>query len=55
MLQNFAMLKKVVCDVADKLIQESEFDMKYHVGTMIEIMRNDKKDYRNSQHFAFAF
>ena len=25
-------VKKVVCDVADKLIQESELDMKYHVG-----------------------
>lgn len=32
-------VKKVVCDVADKLIQKSEFDMKYHVGTMIEIPR----------------
>ena len=32
-------VKNVVCDVADKLIQESEFDMKYHVGTMIEIPR----------------
>ncbi len=32
-------VKKVVCEVADKLIQESEFDMKYHVGTMIEIPR----------------
>lgn len=32
-------VKKVVCDVADKLIQGSEFDMKYHVGTMIEIPR----------------
>ena len=32
-------IKKVVCEVADKLIQESEFDMKYHVGTMIEIPR----------------
>ena len=32
-------VKKVVCDVADKLIQESEFDMKYHVGTRIEIPR----------------
>ena len=32
-------VKKVVCDVADKLIQESEFDMKYHVGTMIEFPR----------------
>ena len=32
-------VKKVVCDVADKLIQESDFDMKYHVGTMIEIPR----------------
>lgn len=32
-------VKKVVCQVADKLIQESEFDMKYHVGTMIEIPR----------------
>ena len=32
-------VKKVVCDIADKLIQESELDMKYHVGTMIEIPR----------------
>lgn len=32
-------VKKVVCDVADKLVQESELDMKYHVGTMIEIPR----------------
>lgn len=32
-------VKKVVCEVADKLIQESEFDMKYHVGTMIETPR----------------
>ena len=32
-------VKKVVCEVGDKLIQESEFDMKYHVGTMIEIPR----------------
>ena len=32
-------VKKVVCEVADKLIQESELDMKYHVGTMIEIPR----------------
>ena len=32
-------VKKVVCQVAHKLIQESEFDMKYHVGTMIEIPR----------------
>ena len=32
-------VKKVVCEVADKLIQKSEFDMKYHVGTMIEIPR----------------
>ena len=35
----FRYVKKVVCDVADKLIQESELDMKYHVGTMIEIPR----------------
>ena len=32
-------VKKVVCDVADHLIQESGVDMKYHVGTMIEIPR----------------
>ena len=32
-------VKKIVCEVADKLIQESELDMKYHVGTMIEIPR----------------
>ncbi len=32
-------VKKVVCDVADELIQENEIEMKYHVGTMIEIPR----------------
>ena len=32
-------VKKVVCDVADQLIQENEVEMKYHVGTMIEIPR----------------
>ncbi len=32
-------VKKVVCDVADQLIQENEIEMKYHVGTMIEIPR----------------
>ena len=32
-------VKDVVCAEADKLIAESGVDMKYHVGTMIEIPR----------------
>ena len=32
-------VKHIVCEVADELIQESGVDMKYHVGTMIEIPR----------------
>ena len=32
-------VKDIVCKVADKLIKEANSDMKYHVGTMIEIPR----------------
>jgi len=32
-------VKKIICEVADQLIKESGLDMKYHVGTMIEIPR----------------
>jgi len=32
-------VKKLVTDTADKLIKEAGIDMKYHVGTMIEIPR----------------
>ena len=32
-------VKKVVCETADKIIAEAGVDMKYHVGTMIEIPR----------------
>ena len=32
-------VKKLICETADKLIAESGLDMKYHVGTMIEIPR----------------
>lgn len=32
-------VKNIVCEVADTLIQEAGSDMKYHVGTMIEIPR----------------
>ena len=32
-------VKNIVCEVADALIQEANVDMKYHVGTMIEIPR----------------
>ena len=32
-------VKKIICDTADKLIKESGLNMKYHVGTMIEIPR----------------
>ena len=50
-------VKKVVCDVADKLIQESELDMKYHVGTMIEIPRAAlTADYiaKKAEYFSFG-
>ena len=32
-------VKKIICEVADELIAKSGLDMKYHVGTMIEIPR----------------
>ena len=32
-------VKDVVCEVADEVIKEAKADMKYHVGTMIEIPR----------------
>ena len=32
-------VKNIICETADKLIAESGLDMKYHVGTMIEIPR----------------
>lgn len=32
-------VKKLICDTADKLIKEAGVNMKYHVGTMIEIPR----------------
>ena len=32
-------VKNIVCETADKIIQENGIDMKYHVGTMIEIPR----------------
>ena len=32
-------VKKIICEVADELIKEAGVDMKYHVGTMIEIPR----------------
>jgi pyruvate,orthophosphate dikinase len=32
-------VKRIICETADKLIKEAGSDMKYHVGTMIEIPR----------------
>ena len=32
-------VKNIICETADKLIAEAGIDMKYHVGTMIEIPR----------------
>ena len=32
-------VKNIICEVADQLIKESGLNMKYHVGTMIEIPR----------------
>ncbi len=32
-------VKKIVCDTADSIIKEAGVDLKYHVGTMIEIPR----------------
>jgi len=37
--KELAFVKKIICETADKLIAESGLDMKYHVGTMIEIPR----------------
>ncbi len=38
-VKELAYVKKIVCDTADKLIKEAKSDMKYKVGTMIEIPR----------------
>ena len=32
-------VKKIICETADKIIKEAGVNMKYHVGTMIEIPR----------------
>ncbi len=32
-------VKNIICETADKLIKEAGIDLKYHVGTMIEIPR----------------
>ena len=38
-IKEFKFVKDIVVKTADKLIAESGMDMKYHVGTMIEIPR----------------
>ena len=38
-LREMKFVKAIICEVADKLIAESGLNMKYHVGTMIEIPR----------------
>ena len=38
-LNEFKFVKNIICTVADKLIKEAESDIKYTVGTMIEIPR----------------
>ena len=38
-LKEFMYVKKVVCDTADELIAAAKSDLKYKVGTMIEIPR----------------
>ena len=38
-LKEFKFVKKIICDEADKVIAENGVNMKYHVGTMIEIPR----------------
>ena len=38
-VKEFAFVKKIVVEVADKLIAEAKSDLKYEVGTMIEIPR----------------
>ena len=38
-VKELKMVKGIICDTADKLIKEAGIDMKYHVGTMIEIPR----------------
>ena len=37
--KELAFVKKIISETADKLIAESGLDLKYHVGTMIEIPR----------------
>ena len=37
--KELAFVKKIICETADKLIKEAGLDLKYHVGTMIEIPR----------------
>ncbi|MBP5550435.1 MAG: pyruvate, phosphate dikinase [Bacilli bacterium] len=38
-VKELKMVKGIICDTADALIKEAGIDMKYHVGTMIEIPR----------------
>ena len=38
-VKELAYVKKIVCETADKLIKEAKSNMKYKVGTMIEIPR----------------
>ena len=38
-VKEFRFVKKIICDEADKVIAENGVNMKYHVGTMIEIPR----------------
>jgi pyruvate,orthophosphate dikinase len=38
-VKEFKFVKKIICDEADKVIAENGVNMKYHVGTMIEIPR----------------
>lgn len=38
-LKEIKFVKKIVTDTADKIIEESGIELKYHVGTMIEIPR----------------
>jgi pyruvate,orthophosphate dikinase len=37
--KELAYVKKIVCETADEIIKEANIDMKYQVGTMIEIPR----------------
>ena len=38
-VKELKMVKGIICETADALIKEAGIDMKYHVGTMIEIPR----------------